>query len=1038
MDLEQFTQSWKNYLGRLAACGSHMAIEVEFLRFIEEAFGIKLSSEEYQFEKRVYKGRIDALLGNLVLEFKKDFIRERQDAEDELDKYFKDLKSKHPSAIFTGVATDGARFQVYDQNVKPLGDIRDLRRAKPEEVLSFLDSLFFIFRSLQTPTTSNIVASLGPRSPTFITSQQNLATLFTQVRNEPAVQVRFNSWRKYLQRVYGDDVGDEALFLKHTYLSTVAKFIAFFFRYGPNLPNSSDIGEVLTGVRFTREGISNFIDDDFFTWPLNEKIKAPGTFLVQKLVTSLMAFDFSAAKQDILKELYEEILGQEARHSLGEYYTPDWLAEYILREMAKLKENPDWRVLDPSCGSGTFLFIAIRLLRDTLENLGRPDILKSLLHQVVGMDVHPVAVTIARTNYLLALGDLLQNLPEPISLPVYLADSLRPPKLTQALHGNGDIIYELEVDKNISFSIPASVGPQLDALVEAMREFMDTPITQAKPAYQKKIEVLQPQLSDLSRQALLDNLETLLKLYAEGKDTVWLFILKNMPRPRFMENGFDLLAGNPPWLSLRYIADAQYSKEVKQLVLRTYRIMGPKKAHLFTHIDLAPLFFVHAAFLYLKRGGHIAFVMPRGVLSADQYADFTSFQFIGEQAVWFALKQVVDMAPVPKEREVTPLFRQAACALLAVKGEDTKWPVSAVEMEGKLTSKNLRWAEVQQQLKLTETKLNRVGGRLLTEGKSHRPQAQSYYYDKIFEGATLVPRNLFFVRAAAQPGPLNRPNLVTDEEEARLAKPPWRDIRMRDGVEAPFIFATLLGGDILPFGHAPLRPVVLPVVVQDGRPVLLNYNTAVEQAYTWLARWLKTAESHWQQNARKDAKGEAKIPTLLDQINYRKKLTVQSVKSGHKVVYNAAGTNVAACALNLEKLGVVDLGSGMEILPQGFIVDYMNFYYESESLDEAHYLVAMLNSPVLNRAIKPLQARGLFGERHIQRKPFLFPIPQYNLKLASHRKLAELGKQCEEKMAKLLPALLPKYKGSGPLRTEIRKLLAEELKTIDWHVKRLL
>jgi len=1038
MDLDQFAKIWKEYLGGLAACGSHMAIEVEFLKFIEDAFGIKLSSAEYQFEKRVYKGRIDALLGNLVLEFKKDFFREREDAEEELDKYFKDLKSKHPSAIFTGVVTDGARFQVYDQNVKPLGDVKDLRRAKPDEVLSFLDSLFFIFRSLQTPTTANIVASFGPHSPTFITSQQNLAVLFTQVQNEPAVQVRFNSWKRYLQRVYGEDVGDEALFIKHTYLSTLAKFIAFFFRYGANLPGPRDVQEVLNGTKFNWEGIHNFIDDDFFTWPLNEKMKSQGTRLVQKLVASLMAYDFSSAKQDILKELYEEILGEEARHSLGEYYTPDWLAEYMLREMAKLTENPDWRVLDPSCGSGTFLFIAIRLLRDTLENLGRQDILKKLLHQVVGMDVHPVAVTIARTNYLLALGDLIKPLPHPISLPIYLADSLRPPKLTQALHGNGDIIYELEVDKSTSFSIPASIGPRLDDLVEAMRGFLNTPIAQAKSGYQKKIDELQPEIGIVARQALLDNLETLLKLYTEGKDTVWLFILKNMPRPRFVENSFDLLAGNPPWLSLRYIADAQYSKEVKQLVLRTYRIMGPKKAHLFTHIDLAPLFFVHAAFLYLKKGGHIAFVMPRGVLSADQYADFTSFQFIGDQAVWFALEQVVDMAPVPKEREVTPLFRQASCALLAEKGADTKWPVAAVQMEGRLSAKNLSWAEAQQQLKLIEAKLNRVGGRLLTEGKPQRPQTKSYYYDRVFNGATLAPRNLFFVRATTEPGPLIKPSLITDEVEARHAKAPWKDIRIRGAVEAQFIYATLLGGDILPFGHASLRPVLLPLTLQNGKPMLVNYGTAVEQGYTGLADWLRIAEAHWQQNATKDIKGEAKIATLLGQINYRNKVTSQMANQSYKMIYNKSGTHLAACVLDLSGLPSVHLASNINVKPAGFITDMTTYHYESTSLDEVEYLVAIVNSAILDIAIKPLQSRGLFGERDIHRRPFLFPIPQYNPKIASHRKLAELSRQCHDKLEKLLPELFPKYKGSGPLRTEIRKLLAEELKTIDWHVTRLL
>ena len=57
---------------------------------------------------------------------------------------------------------------------------------------------------------------------------------------------------------------------------------------------------------------------------------------------------------DVLKGLYESLVDPEQRHDLGEYYTPDWLAHRICAEV--IDEPLQQRVLDPACGSGTFLF----------------------------------------------------------------------------------------------------------------------------------------------------------------------------------------------------------------------------------------------------------------------------------------------------------------------------------------------------------------------------------------------------------------------------------------------------------------------------------------------------------------------------------------------------------------------------------------------------------------------------------------------------------------------------------------------------------
>lgn len=64
------------------------------------------------------------------------------------------------------------------------------------------------------------------------------------------------------------------------------------------------------------------------------------------------------------------------------------------------------RVLDPACGSGTFLFHAVRAYIHAGEQQGQalPDLLEGVTRHVLGMDLHPVAVTLARVTYLLAIG----------------------------------------------------------------------------------------------------------------------------------------------------------------------------------------------------------------------------------------------------------------------------------------------------------------------------------------------------------------------------------------------------------------------------------------------------------------------------------------------------------------------------------------------------------------------------------------------------------------------------------------------------------
>ncbi len=150
-----------------------------------------------------------------------------------------------------------------------------------------------------------------------------------------------------------------------------------------------------------------------FDWP-TISLKRIASVLVDET-------DFSplSEHEDSLRPLYESLFCREFRHRLGEYYTPDWLVEHVLDQI-DFTAQPGFRLLDPACGSGAFLIAAIcRLKKPRLKSLSAPDI----TNRIVGIDVNPLAVIAAKTNYLLHVADLAGD-KEAIDPPVIWGDSI--------------------------------------------------------------------------------------------------------------------------------------------------------------------------------------------------------------------------------------------------------------------------------------------------------------------------------------------------------------------------------------------------------------------------------------------------------------------------------------------------------------------------------------------------------------------------------------------------------------------------------------
>ncbi|MGH7791788.1 MAG: N-6 DNA methylase, partial [Thermodesulfobacteriota bacterium] len=324
---------------------------------------------------RILKGEADNLFGNVIIEFEANIPKKLSEAEDQLRRYVAilwSLEKPDNRTPFLSVATDGVRFVAYSpERVSP--DKQDLSpeditlhvleevdwtKLKPHEVFYWLDR-YFLRKEIMPPTSEAIVRDFGIKSHAFQTANTTLLNLWEKVKNQSHFQVIYDSWEKYLHIVYGSDVAVDELFVRHTYLATLAKLMSWMrISESTTLPDDFQIGQMLEGELFKRQGIENFIEEDFFSWLSRTEAVKVGVEVVRWLFSLLQNYNLRELSEDVLKSLYQELVDPETRQDLGEFYTPDWLAHRMVNKL--LDTKPNGALLDPACGSGTFLYLTIR------------------------------------------------------------------------------------------------------------------------------------------------------------------------------------------------------------------------------------------------------------------------------------------------------------------------------------------------------------------------------------------------------------------------------------------------------------------------------------------------------------------------------------------------------------------------------------------------------------------------------------------------------------------------------------------------------
>ncbi len=200
---------------------------------------------------------------------------------------------------------------------------------------------------------------------------------------------------------------------------------------------------------------------------------------LDKILTELyhvfLCFHYPTA-EDLLGSLYQYYFDDESRKALGEFYTPKAVADCILNNCGYESNLNVSKLIDPACGSGSFLIEALyRFLQDaekSVSNLGWVSILDNLLknRRIVGLDINPFACALARIRFMIELlpyyfNALNENSDFAISkIPIFTADALQIDSQVPQ--------YDLD-DFYSSFDFVVGNPPYLDVkfLSKAQREY---------------------------------------------------------------------------------------------------------------------------------------------------------------------------------------------------------------------------------------------------------------------------------------------------------------------------------------------------------------------------------------------------------------------------------------------------------------------------------------------------------------------------------------------------------------------------------------
>ena len=989
---------------RYSASASENDIRAAFQRFMETAGVATLAETTTEGPPGIGNpGRMDLYVHNTCIEFKKEIVRVGIPVHDyvaQLDGYLESLL-KAGTGVRNGILTDGVHYflrRVGEEKL-PLQQhavmhIFDHPEQAPR-LREYLHGIISAPAENVRPTAENLEHHFGSNSDTFRAGNLLLKEAYEAHRGDPTVTVKRRLWQDLLQVALGkaaaaaDDESDW-LFIRHTYITSLIavimqqQLLGDVVRHAAERPDALLKGSILA----EQSDLHGVIDADLFTWPT----EVGESVYLREIARIAEQFDWTQDAKEVAPTLYQNVITQEERKRLGEYYTPRWLAKEIAETVVDDPLNQ--RVMDPSCGSGTFIETAVERILSHSGELSAAETLKKLEQNVVGIDIHPVAVQLAKATWVMAAAETIRAARAEgtgvgaVSAPIYLGDSMQLRYDTGTLYASQSI--ELETHETlpghtapITFRIPKELARQqadMDRLISEMATAIDEgrDTEHITDSYQMSHECLQS----------IKTVATLMReLHAADRNHVWAYYIRNMIRPAVIaEEKVDRIIGNPPWLTYGQSADIIRS-ELREMSERRYQIWAGGK--LAPHQDIAALFYTRCAELYAKSQAIIGMVMPHSALRTGQHLKWRIGTYKhkgGRNASGIGLNFQVH-EPWDLDNVGPDFFPIPASVIFAEYNGMSKGKPLA---PGTVQMWRGDWKEAYESITRKSEALHHDDGKF-----------KSPYAELSSQGPTITDRRLFFVETVPHTAMLPAAN--TTNVQPRLGKQDnilyEGQLNLLEGVISnDHLFNVYLGECIAPYVALDPVKAVLPVH-RSTMNMPLNHDDCEDDKHDACSLEISALHSTMQRrwnNANamfREAHKNRTIKDLYKNLNHLDKLTsqlhyLQDAIAGNgtvRVAYTTQGEPTAAI-----------------IKDKYSVLDHKLFQTICQSEEEAHYVLAIINSNALTTAAETFMTKGLYGARDFHKHGWKLPIPRYDATEPLHLQLSELGASAEQQCAGLI------------------------------------
>ncbi|MDE2861779.1 MAG: N-6 DNA methylase [Chloroflexota bacterium] len=855
------------------------------------------------------------------------------------------------------------------------------------------------------PSKESVEGHFGPESITYQRDIAALGRLYKDYDSFGTIRVKKQLWENLLAATLGEIARDPAelddLFVQHTYLTAVVGIIVQA-SFGIDIRKLAEIdpADLILGREFrNKTGLQGVVESDFFAWPA----EVGGLPLLRTIARTVSKFDWQGSPNDIGAILYQTMIPRDERRQLGEYYTPAWLARTIVREL--VTEPLNQTVLDPACGSGTFISEAVSHYLDAARGskLEPQKILDGLRSAVAGIDVHPVAVHLARTAWVMAARPAIEaaagwSSATSLTIPVYLGDALQLRYHTGDMFAQHNVTLQVEDDENTSLVFPR----RLVELADSFDAFMGDVADALEHDHDPHFALSDHGITDPAEyRTLEETIEALRKLHNEGRNHIWAYYTRNLVRPvALSHNKVDVIVGNPPWINYNQTIGILRT-ELERMSRNVYGIWAG--GNYSTHQDVAILFFARCVDLYLKNGGLIGMVLPHSVLQQGQHAKWRTGTWtdrgrLNSIAVDFGHKTPWDLETL---------------------NPNTFFPIASSVAFAKRLSPAAKGLPLQGEVE----RWFGTPGSPLVERRS-MPIAEvslgtSPYAKFSRQGATIVPRCLFYVQEAENPALVQAGGTVTlKPRKSSNDKEPWSKLDLTplesQTIEEKHVQSMHLGETLAPYVILePLR-AALPVRRGEFRvPRDRDGEGGVRIAdldRLMRDRW-RTIVGLWDEN-----KANANNLKLVERLDYHGELSAQFAWQQDpedrpiRVVYGSSGRPTAAIVADSQPL-----------------IDYTLFWITCLSTQEANYLLAIINSDALYESVSQLMPKGLFGARHLQKHLWRLRIPAFDASKALHLEVSKGGKAAGDGAKRQLARVRKEHPDAGV--TRIRRELRDWLKT---------